>query len=80
MTEEGESTICNDNRLQSASTADYVHSCKLFLERAVFQEGTTWPTVIMGLSNLVDGKNVSNVPIEVSDNNTSTSIEVCLLR
>lgn len=66
MAEKGDSTICNNEKLQSASTAAYVSSCKDFLDKVVFEEGTHWPTVIMALSNLVDDEGASNMPIEVS--------------
>eukprot|EP00904_Undaria_pinnatifida_P003351 jgi/Undpi1/13016/HiC_scaffold_8.g02679.m1 len=65
VAEKGDSTICNNEKLQSASTAAYVSSCKDFLDKVVFEEGTHWPTVIMALSNLVDDEGASNMPIEV---------------
>lgn len=67
VVEEGDSTICNDKNLQSGSTTAYVRSCQRFLRRTAFHEGSDWPTVIMGLSNLVDGESAPNVPIKVSD-------------
>ena len=60
-----DTTVCNNEKLESGSTAMYVRSCKHFLDWVIFQEGIDWPTVIFTPSNMVDDENAPNVPIEV---------------
>lgn len=60
-----EAVVCNNEKLQSGSTASFVRSCKHFLEWQIFQEGANWPSVILAPSNLVDTNNAANVAIEV---------------
>ncbi|CAM9211467.1 unnamed protein product, partial [Laminaria digitata] len=61
-----DTTVCNDEKLESGSTAMYVRSCKHFLDWVIFEENTDWPTVIFTPSNMVDNENAPNVPIEVT--------------
>lgn len=63
-------TVCNDEKLESGSTAAYIRSCKHFLDWVVFQDEEDWPSLIMAPSNMVDKDTNPNVPIEVSDHCT----------
>lgn len=63
-----DATVCNDERLESGSTAAYITSSRLFFEQTVFQEGQPWPDVIWAPSNMVDLNEASNVQISVSKN------------
>ncbi|CAM9310004.1 unnamed protein product, partial [Laminaria digitata] len=58
-------TVCNNEKLQSGSTAKYVRSCKHFLDWQIFQEGTDWPSAIMAPAFLVNTEKAANVAIEV---------------
>lgn len=67
VTEVEDVTVCNNEKLQSGSTASFVRSCKQFLEWQIFQEGTKWPSVILAPCFLVNRNNAANVAIEVSE-------------
>ncbi|CAM9547974.1 unnamed protein product, partial [Laminaria digitata] len=58
-------TVCNNEKLQSGSTATFVRSCKHFLDWKIFQEGTDWPSAIMAPAFLVNTEDAANVAIEV---------------
>lgn len=57
--------VCNNEKLQSGSTASFIRSCKHFLDWEIFQEGTDWPSLIMAPSNMVNSENSANLAIEV---------------
>ena len=61
-----DATVCNNEKLESGSTAAYVRSCKHFLDWVVFKEEENWPSLIMAPSNMVDSDTAPNLPIEVS--------------
>lgn len=61
-----DATVCNDQRLESGSTAAYITSSQLFFEKTIFQEGQPWPDVIWAPSNMVDLEDAPNVQISVS--------------
>eukprot|EP00752_Nemacystus_decipiens_P003816 g3511.t1 len=44
--------ICNNEKLASGGSAEYVESCRQFLESTVFKSGTTWPAAILAPSNM----------------------------
>eukprot|EP00904_Undaria_pinnatifida_P003348 jgi/Undpi1/13013/HiC_scaffold_7.g02677.m1 len=60
-----DATVCNNEKLESGSTAAYVRSCKHFLDWVVFKEEENWPSLIMAPSNMVDSDTAPNLPIEV---------------
>lgn len=60
--------VCNNEKLQSGSTASYVRSCKHFLDWEIFQEGADWPSVIMAPSNMIHTETAANLAIEVREN------------
>lgn len=62
-----DSTVCNNEKLESGSTAAYVNSAQLFFERTIFQDDQPWPTVVWAPSNMVDLDEAPNVQISVSE-------------
>ena len=65
-----DATVCNDEKLESGSTAAYITSARLFFQETIFREGQPWPDVIWAPSNMVDLDEAPNVQINVSRNNT----------
>lgn len=63
-----DSTICNDEKLVSGSTAAYVTSARHFFKNTIFRDDQPWPTVIWAPSNMVDSDEAPNVQITVSKN------------
>lgn len=66
-----DATVCNNEKLESGSTASFVRSCKHFLEWQIFQEGTEWPSVILAPYILVNRNTAANVDIEVGEPHAS---------
>ena len=60
-----DATICNNEKLQSGSSASFVRSCKHFLDWEIFQEGSDWPSVIMAPSQMINEEDAANLAIEV---------------
>lgn len=56
--------MCNDEKLLSGSSSEYVRSCKEFLASTVFREGTSWPSAILAPSN-IQRRNNDNLAINV---------------
>ena len=63
-----DATVCNNEKLESGSTAMYLQSGKHFLDWVVFRDGADWPSVMLAPSHLVDKESYTNVAIEVSKN------------
>lgn len=62
-----DSTICNDEKLVSGSTAAYVTSARHFFKNTIFRDDQPWPNVIWAPSNMVDSDEAPNVQISVSN-------------
>ena len=62
-----DATICNDEKLQSGSTASFVRSCKHFLDWEIFRKGSDWPSVIMAPSHMINSEDAANLAIEVRE-------------
>lgn len=61
----GDSVMCNDEKLAAGSSAAFVGSCNQFLGSTVFGNDTSWPTVVVAPSYLVDSDEAPNLAIEV---------------
>lgn len=59
--------MCNNEKLASDSTEEYVLSATDFLENHIFKEGEAWPDLIVTAANLVTRSNYKNLAIEVSE-------------
>ena len=71
-----DSTVCNDEKLVSGSTAAYVTSARHFFKSTIFQDDQPWPNVIWAPSNMVDSDEAPNVQISVSKNTCSFLMNV----
>ncbi|CAM9322880.1 unnamed protein product [Laminaria digitata] len=60
-----DSTVCNDEKLVSGSTAAYITSARHFFKNTIFQDDQPWPNVIWAPSNMIDSDEAPNVQINV---------------
>lgn len=56
--------MCNDEKLLSGSSSEYIRSCKEFLASTVFSDGNSWPSAILAPSNIQRRKK-ANLAINV---------------
>lgn len=58
--------VCNNEKLASDSTEEYVLSATHFLRNNIFKEGEAWPDLIVTAANLVARLDSENLAIEAS--------------
>eukprot|EP00903_Cladosiphon_okamuranus_P020050 g18416.t1 len=54
----GQKVICNNEKLASGSTAEFVRSCREFFSSTAFAKDTSWPTSILASSMVDHGPNL----------------------
>lgn len=59
-----DTVVCNNEKLSSGSTSEFIESCRQFLSSTVFKNGAAWPSVIFAPSNV--GDRGPNHAVEVS--------------
>lgn len=60
--------VCNDEKLASGGTAEYIRSAKELLRDEIFKDdGSPWPNVILAPSFMYGGEDEYILPVEVSN-------------
>lgn len=60
-----DSVVCNNEKLVSGGTTEYLHEAAVFLRQFLFADGTHWPDAILASSMLVTREDSPNNAVQV---------------